>query len=187
MARTVKLGDSMAIREKLIALKPFQITSGNMFGVLFKDALALSSGDIPESFRSQMVADTPDYIVYSYTTPIAWHGADGRWHVPDVIYSLTTTQHQDTIKYALPTRELDGPHVSLRSGHGKEGRYGPRGGANGDGMTQSPRRATVQHPREAMIAQASRAAARESNWEGAGGMRWFPIWNRDERLNRAHP
>jgi hypothetical protein len=37
-----------------------------------------------------------DYAVYSYSTPIAWHGPDG-WTMPDVKYSPTTSQHQSKI------------------------------------------------------------------------------------------
>lgn len=37
-----------------------------------------------------------DYVVWSYSTPIAWHGPDG-WHMPDESYSPTTTSHQSKI------------------------------------------------------------------------------------------
>lgn len=47
-----------------------------------------------------------DYVVYSYTTPIAWHINGGSesgdwWVVPDVKYSTTTTKHQGIVNVAL--------------------------------------------------------------------------------------
>ena len=33
------------------------------------------------------------YVVFSYSTPIAWKLADGRWMAPKHTYSVTTRQH----------------------------------------------------------------------------------------------
>lgn len=34
-------------------------------------------------------------VIYSYATPIAWYDAEfGKWFVPNVNYSITTTRHQ---------------------------------------------------------------------------------------------
>lgn len=38
-----------------------------------------------------------DYIVWSYSTPIAWHKTDGTWHVVDQKFSLTTSKHQGNL------------------------------------------------------------------------------------------
>ena len=41
-----------------------------------------------------------DYVVYSYGTPIAYR-ASGEWAIPDAKYSVTTSKHQSTIRYAV--------------------------------------------------------------------------------------
>jgi hypothetical protein len=41
-----------------------------------------------------------DYIVYSYSTPIAWHGFDG-WYVVEQKFSVTTSKHQNYVRRAI--------------------------------------------------------------------------------------
>lgn len=40
------------------------------------------------------------YVVHSYVTPIAWF-ANGRWTVPAVKYSPTTSRHQSRVRLAI--------------------------------------------------------------------------------------
>lgn len=40
------------------------------------------------------------YVIYSYSTPIAWRTVDG-WVVPDDKFSVTTSKHQSTVRYAI--------------------------------------------------------------------------------------
>ena len=42
-----------------------------------------------------------DYVIYSYSTPIAWLRGDGEWAMPDAKYSVTTTKHQTTTRAAI--------------------------------------------------------------------------------------
>ena len=42
-----------------------------------------------------------DYVIYSYSTPIAWLRGDGEWAMPDAKYSVTTTKHQTTTRVAI--------------------------------------------------------------------------------------
>ena len=42
-----------------------------------------------------------DYVIYSYSTPIAWLHGDGEWAMPDAKYSVTTTKHQTTTRAAI--------------------------------------------------------------------------------------
>ena len=42
-----------------------------------------------------------DYIIYSYGTPIAYRTNNGEWAIPDAKYSVTTSKHQATIRYAV--------------------------------------------------------------------------------------
>lgn len=64
-------------------------------------------GQLPVDWAWILVSDQPDYAVYSYGTPIAWHvpddGDDGgeRWVVPKVRYSPTTSHHQNLVRTAL--------------------------------------------------------------------------------------
>jgi hypothetical protein len=93
-------------------------------------------GDLPEPYLAWIKRERIDYVVCSYDTPIAWHDSvSGHWVVPDVNYSLTTTQHQATVRMAVDTWTgerwlhdyLTGAAVNLRVGKGKSP-YGERGG-----------------------------------------------------------
>lgn len=56
-------------------------------------------GRLPQEFRDSFTS--ADYAVFSYATPIAWHVPDFGWVMPETRYSLTTTRHQSTLRYAL--------------------------------------------------------------------------------------
>jgi hypothetical protein len=125
-------------------------TSGALSGYLAREvpgtlryAYGISRGDLPEVYHAALAA--ANYIIFSYQTPIAWRvprGTDhGGWWLPDVTYSLTTTQHQELIQAVL--RELPEvkavsrsprthtfrsyAHISLMKGCGHSP-YGPRRG-----------------------------------------------------------
>lgn len=55
-------------------------------------------GQLPREFYSR--AMFADYIVWSYSTPIAYW-QDGEWVVPEVRYSVTTTRQQATVRAAV--------------------------------------------------------------------------------------
>lgn len=55
-------------------------------------------GRLDYSYRESV--KRADYVVYSYSTPIAWHTPEG-WVMPDVKYSPTTTTHQGKVSVAL--------------------------------------------------------------------------------------
>ena len=59
-------------------------------------------GLLPLHWRDAFYEDRPDYVVWSYATPIAWHGARG-WVVPPVRYSVTTIRHKQHVTRDLPT------------------------------------------------------------------------------------
>jgi len=54
-------------------------------------------GHLPPEYAESLT--TADYVVISYSTPIAWEN-DGEITLPDVGYSPTTSQHQYTVKDA---------------------------------------------------------------------------------------
>lgn len=59
------------------------------------------SGRMPHEDAERLADATGvDYVVWSYSTPIAWHDEQG-WHVPDARYSPTTSQHQGTVRVAI--------------------------------------------------------------------------------------
>jgi hypothetical protein len=41
-----------------------------------------------------------DYFVYSYSTPIAWHTAEG-WYVVSQKFSVTTSKHTNYVRRAI--------------------------------------------------------------------------------------
>lgn len=52
-------------------------------------------------------SDRVNYVIYSYGTPIAWHVPDGSssfWVIPEVTYSVTTTNHQNVVRVATEHR-----------------------------------------------------------------------------------
>lgn len=79
-------------------------TSGALWGEARPDAF-IPTGRMLDSdaarlhtVESLMVID---YVVYSYGTPIAYRYGQGKWCMPDAKYSVTTSKHQGTIRYAL--------------------------------------------------------------------------------------
>lgn len=60
-----------------------------------------SFGLLPVEWRRVYQEDDPDYVVWSYATPIAWHGRRG-WTVPPVRYSPTTSRHLSHATRHLP-------------------------------------------------------------------------------------
>lgn len=79
---------------------PF-ITNGALWGT---NSPRSCTGSFPEALRAQIFRaydlGVLNYVVYSYSTPIAYCIA-GRWYVPDVSFSATTAKHRDKIKVAL--------------------------------------------------------------------------------------
>ena len=63
-----------------------------------------SLGLLPLHWRDVFDGDAPDYVVWSYQTPIVWHGRRG-WVVPPFKYSPTTIRHVSHV-----TRDLS--HVT---------------------------------------------------------------------------
>lgn len=56
------------------------------------------TGYLNDNERDQFTLDYDfiDYVVYSYGTPIAWHGVNG-WHIVAQKFSPTTTKHQGNL------------------------------------------------------------------------------------------
>lgn len=70
-------------------------------------------GDLP---REILIPATAVYVVWSYSTPIAWVDADGTVTIPDVKYSVTTTMQQNKCRAwlgaAVPGTSANLHHVA---------------------------------------------------------------------------
>jgi hypothetical protein len=59
---------------------------------------SVTGGQLPTEHWQRLHADLRDgesaYVVYSYSTPIAWFTHAWGWRVPQVRYSVTTSKHQ---------------------------------------------------------------------------------------------
>ena len=87
-----KAGDYIANR--------IAFTGNNLYGVVVPYDGHIQSGQLPQEFRDQLKLDQPDFIVYSYGTPIAWHSNSG-WFMPNCKYSVTTSKHQNYVRRAV--------------------------------------------------------------------------------------
>lgn len=57
-------------------------------------------GRLPDEYST--LAGHADYVIYSYSTPIAWRDSDdGKWYFPHVKYSVTTSKQQGRVLAAL--------------------------------------------------------------------------------------
>lgn len=125
----LSIRDAYEIARKLRDKYSFY-TNGSMRGetrennpVLFKDLLipTLENGSkLPQYVVDACKNYLIDYIVYDYSTPIAFHviESDGvhydTWIVPTAKYSVTTTRHQNTLIEAcrkITTQKIMG-HVA---------------------------------------------------------------------------
>ena len=76
-------------------------TGNNLYGfVTSYGSTVYEYGMLPQYLHDQLKSDQPDYIVYSYGTPIAWHSDKG-WFIPNIKYSVTTSKHQNYVRRAV--------------------------------------------------------------------------------------
>jgi hypothetical protein len=74
--------------------QPFSNAGGTFRGIVGNpDTL----GELPPEWRHAFPRTHVDYTILSYSTPIAWL-TEGRWIMPPVTYSPTTTQHQGVLR-----------------------------------------------------------------------------------------
>ena len=61
------------------------------------------AGYMPRAFANDYLenlrAGNVLYVVWSWWTPIAWLHKDEGWIIPNVFYSVTTSQHQGNAQY----------------------------------------------------------------------------------------
>lgn len=90
--RTTRRTNSQAITERAV----FRNSSGSISSESKLSGVAPNFyGQLDYDYRQSV--DSAEYVVYSYTTPIAWlicEDSKPYWVIPDVYYSATTTHHQ---------------------------------------------------------------------------------------------
>lgn len=83
--------------------QPFASTTGSLRGA--RHRWPTSFGRLAAHHAARLRDDAThngiDVIIYSYTTPVAWHALDVGWRVPDATYSVTTSRHQSLVRVAL--------------------------------------------------------------------------------------
>lgn len=82
-------------------MEPFN--AGSMSGRLVNQGSYVDqTGDLPAEYVAELRNGSPDYVVFSYATPIMWHDSvTGKWRFPRVIYSATTARQQQHAEYAV--------------------------------------------------------------------------------------
>jgi len=84
--------------EYIFNRQPFKANS--MAGIYFQEGKYLHTGRLQSDVVALLKDHKPDFIVYSYGTPIAWHHANG-WEIPAIRYSVTTSKHQGIVRRAV--------------------------------------------------------------------------------------
>jgi hypothetical protein len=73
---------------------PFQSHGALSAVAVERDRSIPSFGYLPAEYAAQLETEAPTYVVYSYSTPIAWWSESHGWNRPAVKYSMTTSHHQ---------------------------------------------------------------------------------------------
>ena len=96
------------IAKKILARESFR-TNGALKGVARPEWIDLGKMRVKDflTLQSDKRAYGIDYVIYSYTTPIAWLRGDGSWTMPEAGYSVTTKRHKATILAALQRQRDD--------------------------------------------------------------------------------
>lgn len=91
-------------RDAIASRTPFK-TGGSLQGVAGKPG---TLGRLNDDERAQYFvdADSIDYTVLSYGTPIAWHTStedmhSNSWHIVEQRFSVTTSNQQSVVRIAL--------------------------------------------------------------------------------------
>ena len=90
------------IAKKLLARESFR-TNGALKGVARPEWIDFGMMSVKDYgyLRSDQDFYGIDYVIYSYTTPIAWLRGDGSWFMPEADYSVTTKRQKAIIRVAI--------------------------------------------------------------------------------------
>lgn len=105
-------------RHDVLELKPFK-THGAMEGTA-DNFSRYSTGQLRAGALRQWREDfdnpttRPDYVIFSYATPIAWHTPGIGWRKVITSFSVTTSKHQSAL-YFLPNATPVGLNLSYHT------------------------------------------------------------------------
>lgn len=75
-----------------------EFTASALSGSRYSLGSGRLNGEEDSKFCSSVNA--MDFIVYSYSTPIAWHTPEG-WYVVEQKFSVTTSKHSNYVRRAI--------------------------------------------------------------------------------------
>ena len=82
----------------------FRNHGGTLRGEIIADSRSIRIGLLGGEDLDKFREDAPTYIVFSYKTPVAWHGENG-WTFPRTDYSQTTRQHKTLVRRGIALSE----------------------------------------------------------------------------------
>ena len=95
-----------AAAPKIANREPFTNSSGSFRGV-YADEANSTTGKMPDGperddYLAQKSWGFLDYIVFSYSTPVAWYSNRDGWHVTEHGYTMTTKcKHMPYVREAM--------------------------------------------------------------------------------------
>jgi len=108
------------LRQAIAHMEPFE-TYGSLQGINEQAGFG-RCGQLEDKARKAFLGHRDgkqgqhmDYVVYSYSTPIAWHVNSQGWFYPDTSYSRTTSAQQTHVRVALDVSSSRGEHVTYLS------------------------------------------------------------------------
>lgn len=94
----------------IIHRQEFESHTGNFYGLKYESFVPVTGwftgnvGHLPEQYHESIRG--AEYVVYSYSTPIAWF-KKGEWFIPPVAYSFTTSARHQSQLYGFSEPESD--------------------------------------------------------------------------------
>ena len=88
----------------IVTRQHFANSGGTLHGSHWGDHHPTDLGRLPAEYARLFNADTYPgrYVVYSFTTPIAWFDTfNDHWEVPPINYSITTRKHVALVMAAI--------------------------------------------------------------------------------------
>lgn len=82
-------------RDRIANRIPFHVSS------ITADYRTYGTGYLDNEWRERYYAENPEYVVLSYSTPIAWYSADHGWTLVTQRFSQTTGRHQSHVRIAV--------------------------------------------------------------------------------------
>lgn len=127
-----RIEPAKTLRDGIERNVPFREGRSNLTGSPY---WLTDAGELPEPYRTEFRNSGADYVIRSYDTPIAWRRPDGTWRIPPVTYSVTTSNHQRGVEYALTGADRSGERISVMARRSQAGQsdsphspFGPRTG-----------------------------------------------------------